>query len=147
MTYSIAELIKTISKNHDALWKYQLLQQWPLIIGDLQANISLQKVTNDSVILGVNDSCWLAELYHLSPLLLDLINKSLEKPHIKKIQFRLVSRKEIQVQEKKNSNVTAINPSRPIDLTNKEKLAVGVVTDNDLKSLLIQYRIRCQKKA
>lgn len=146
MAYSIADVIQSISKNYDALWKYRLLDQWPTIIGDLNTNIMLQKITNDSVILGVHDSCWLTELYHLSPLLLNLINKSLEKPHIKKIHFRLIARKNPSLHEKNNGDITPIYQQTPIILTHKEQSAANTVADNDLKLLLISYRNRCQKK-
>lgn len=69
-------------------WKFTLFAQWPSIIGSLNTKVTLEKVTDTTVVLGVIDSCWLQELYCLTPLVQSLINKSLDKPRIEKIIFK-----------------------------------------------------------
>lgn len=146
MARHISDLLSSISSQNTALWQYRLLDQWPTIIGDLGKNIVLQKINKDSIVLGVNDSCWLQELYLLSPLILDLVNKTLDQPYIKRIHFRLITRKKV-VQK---SNITTVSQKDSSDfvrrLSSQESTAIKKIDDSSLRSLLLHYRTRCQKQ-
>ena len=55
-------------------WKFQLVTNWPTIVGSLAARMHIEKIEHDSIIIGVCDSAWLQELYLLSDVLLQKIN-------------------------------------------------------------------------
>lgn len=75
----------------EADWRVKLLQEWPLIVGDLHRRMRIEQITDSLLILGVYDVHWMHELFHMSRLILHKLNHHLGKPHIKKIQFKLVS--------------------------------------------------------
>ncbi len=124
-------------------WKKKLLQEWPTIIGPLAANVSLEKIYDELIILGVPDSCWLQELYLLSDTILATVNKSLDQPRIKQVRFKQVlhKKKNQKVEEQKQKNETQ---SR--SLSNEEKKALDKIEDPQLKRSLHTFLSRCQKE-
>src|SRR5579871_3385416 len=83
---SIIEHLITTEGN----WKLQLLTQWPTILGNIKTKVHLEKINDDSLVLGITDSCWLQELYMLSPLLIETIKKKLDYPRIKTLRFKKI---------------------------------------------------------
>src|SRR5579872_5324196 len=71
-------------------WKTDLLYKWNEIIGPLHTKVRIEKILDDTLILGVFHSCWMQELYLLSPLLIKTINEKLDQPYIKQIRFKQV---------------------------------------------------------
>lgn len=128
--------------SHQSDWKLALIKEWPEIIGNLASKVSLEKVGDDTVILGVSDSCLMQELYLLSPLLITTINKKLDQPRIKQIRFKQAGRKkkkaEIQIKE--------IEPEKEISLSTREKHALNVIQDPALRAALKAFRIRCYRE-
>ncbi len=143
MPFDIKKLLKPYIQSHDE-WKFKLLQNWKQVVGTLAHNVSLEKVTNDTVILGVHDSCWMQELYLLSPMLLQTINQNLDQPRIKHIRFKQVGRR-----EKQQKNPGAPQPYTPkkIPLNAKEEKALTRITDEKLRSALESFLIRCQQES
>ena len=82
MTRPLKDFIHTFIQKHND-WKIKLAQEWESTLGQLSAHVTLEKIDNDTAILGVYDSCWMQELYLLSPLLLKTINTTLDQPYIK----------------------------------------------------------------
>jgi len=124
-------------------WKLQLIQHWPNIIGDLNSHVTLEKVTDDTIILGVYDSCWMQELYMLSSMLLHKINTKLGHNHIKQIRFKSVSASKLTT--KKTYKKTP-SPQQPITLTPQQNIALDRIDDQELRSALKAFLIRCYRE-
>jgi len=93
MALRLKELLHTLI-HPEKNWKTNLLYQWHDIIGSLHSKVRIEKIYDDTLILGVFHSCWMQELYLLSPLLIKTINEKLDQPHIKQIRFKHVGLKE-----------------------------------------------------
>ena len=89
MATSLKDLLHDIVP-HQVSWKAQLQQDWSTIVGHLAQHVQLLKIYENALLLGVKDSSWLQEMYLLTPLLLETINKSLDKPRINKLHFKNV---------------------------------------------------------
>lgn len=141
MTKEIKNIISTILSGQDD-WKIKLIQNWPEIIGQLNSKVILEKINHDSLVIGVYDSCWLQELYLLSPILLKKINIKLETQCFKRLRFKQVDAKIYKKIEKQ----------KPIDyknivvtLTNREEKALEKIKDADLSIALKDFLVRCHK--
>ncbi len=58
-----AFLTQYIPKQQD--WKIKLLNNWEQIIGNLSQHVTIIKVLEDTIVLGVYDAAWMQELYML----------------------------------------------------------------------------------
>src|SRR5438105_15060368 len=87
MAANLKELLQTLINPHKN-WKTDLLYRWKDITGSLYSKVRIERIHDDTLILGVFHSCWMQELYLLSPLLLKTINEKLDQPHIKQIRFK-----------------------------------------------------------
>ena len=124
-------------------WKALLLQNWSTIIGDLRDRVTLEKIYEDLLVLGVYDSSWLQELYLLSPVILQTINASLDQPRIKRLRFKQIGRKTaINKKQKKQYQKKQVN----IELTKKEEKALNTIDDQQLKKALKRFLIRCYQE-
>lgn len=127
-------------------WKFTLLTNWNTIIGNLGTKVCLEKIQDDTLVLGVYDACWMQELYMLSHLLITRINQSLDQPRIKQVRFKRAAlsckRPRIQAQ-KTNLPQTA---SVCTVLTLKQKAALESIKDPHLKTALKDFLIRCSKE-
>ncbi|RTL07463.1 DUF721 domain-containing protein [Candidatus Dependentiae bacterium] len=124
-------------------WKFTLLEQWPSIIGTLNNKVSVEKITDNSVVLGVADSCWIQELYLLSPLVQSLINKSLDKPRIQKIIFKQKNCSLKKNFETKNTFPKEKSSSSILPFSKKESAALINIQDDELRHFLTLFRNRC----
>lgn len=135
---NINQLITAVlKKNND--WKIQLLRDWPTIIGHLHDKVSVEKVLDDTLILGVTDSCWLQELYMLSHVLLRTINQKLDQPRIKQLRFKKSGSKKIKKKTVKQQK----KPQKAITLTSYELKKAAQCNDKHLGEALKKYLIRC----
>lgn len=139
MAHNIKNLLHNFLENENN-WKLTLLRHWPHIIGDLRTKVCLEKIHKETLVLGVYDSCWLQELYLLSPILLKKINEKLENVHIKKLRFKQTGKKHIK--EKKSTTTKKI-VNKKITLTDNEKETLKNIKDPDLESALRKFLIRC----
>lgn len=128
--------------DHETDWKFKLIKHWPEIIGTLSSKVTLEKVNDDTIVLGVYDSCWMQELYLLSPVLISSINKKLDAPHIKQVRFKQAGRKK----EKKIQKKAPVIPQQEINLSSREKEALNDVKDPLLREALKAFRIRCYRE-
>jgi len=123
-------------------WKLYLLRNWREIIGPLHTKMTIEKVLDDVIVFGVYDSCWMQELYLLSPLLLQTINKSLDHPHIKQVRFKRAKRR-----VSRNPRPTPSGerpPEKRAQLpTPHEAQALEGVQDEELRDVLEAFRTRC----
>lgn len=141
----MAHHVKTLLQNlirTEKSWKLQLLEKWPIIMGSLHDKVTIEKLTDDMIVLGVYDSCWLQEMYLLSDLLLTTINKNLENHHIKTIRF-----KQAGIKQKKNSIATPMSVfEQPVALRSHEEQALARITDPVLASALKNFLVRCYRE-
>ena len=127
-----------------ANWKNKILQDWPSIIGDLSSKVHVEKITNNTLVLGVHDSCWMQELYVLSSPLLKTINRHLNKPYIKKLQFKNIPKKKPEYRRLiKSKNIIKSNN---FQIKKVEKDALEKISDPQLKDCLVAYLSKCYEE-
>ncbi|HEV2601129.1 MAG TPA: DciA family protein [Candidatus Babeliales bacterium] len=142
MTKNIKSIVELLicPKQH---WKMALLNNWTDIIGNLAAHVSIETIYDDTIILVVQDSCWMQELHLLSNLILKKINKNLDTPHIKHLRF-----KQIGIQKKKSikREKKTVHYAKQVTLSSPEKDALQKIKDPHLSSALEQFLIRCYQE-
>jgi len=142
MAYHIKQLLDNVLPV-ERDWKRHLLANWSKTIGNLYSKVTIEQIYEDSLVLGVYDSCWLQELYMLSSILIKQINATLDSPRIKQIRF-----KQIGIGVKKNMIIK--KKERPlfknIELNMKEKEALQLIADPGLQKVLTSYLIRCYQE-
>jgi Dna[CI] antecedent DciA-like protein len=139
MSKPLHEILPTVF-NTTHTWKFQLLRQWHEILGKLSHVVHLEKIEQTTLVLGVNDSCWLQELYLLSPLILTTINKKLENAPIKQLRFKLASIKKSKSYEPRLAVLPQIEDRT---LHSTEQQALQRIKDPELQRVLKQFLIRC----
>jgi hypothetical protein len=123
-------------------WKLKLLTQWQTIMGNLHAHVTIEKITEDTLYLGVFNSSWLQELYLLSPLLCETINKNLDRARIKQLRFKQVARKK----KKTVSDTQTFKPVVAVSVSEREKRHLEKVKDPELRQALQLFLIRCKRE-
>ncbi len=144
MAKKLGDLVAALfHQKHD--WKITLLRTWPEIVGPLATKVRIEKITENTLVLGVQDSCWLQELYLLSPVLIKTINKTLDAPRIKTLRFMVV---DIRI---KNGKKKSLEPTKPLPknilLNYTEQAALKKVADQELQQALRQFLIRCYQES
>lgn len=144
MSQPIKTIIDAYFSNQEN-WKISLLKNWETIIGNLKSRVRLEKVYDDTVILGVYDGHWMQELYLLSNVLLKTINQSLDQPRIKKIRFKLVDTKKTQIKDFTKKYVQS-DIQTSIIVTGNELKTLDNVDDPHLRSVLYDFLMRCTRE-
>lgn len=126
--------------NHQKNWKFQLMNQWATIMGTLVTKVSIYKIYNDSIILGVSDSGWMQELYLLSNLIKQKINATLDKPRIETIRFQYVTNNKAS-----RAHITTFEAPATTErlLTSREKKALEKIQDPELSQALARLLQKC----
>jgi hypothetical protein len=124
-------------------WKTQLLAQWKTIVGPLENKVYIEKIYDDTLVLGVFHSCWMQELYLLAPLFIKKINEKLDEPYIKQIRFKHSGTKKEKSQKKKPVPLIKKN----VALTKKDESTLNKITDPALKEALKAFRLRCYQES
>jgi len=124
-------------------WKIALLQNWPSIIGPLCSRVQLEKIYDDTLVLGVFDSCWLQELYLLTPVIIDSINANLDSPRIKNLRFKKIGKKPPL---QKRYTAPPIKFSAPAILTARERAALAAIKDEELRVAMEAFLRRCYQE-
>lgn len=141
MAQSVKSVVQHIFSNQDN-WKIRLLKNWPEILGHLNTKVHLEKIEDDCLVLGVSDSCWMQELYLLSPLLVATINKKLDVPRIKSLRFKKVGiRKQITKRARRRTSSFIEKP-----LTPKEQQALEQIKDPELSARIKSFLHRCRQE-
>jgi len=122
-------------------WKYNLLRNWKSIVGPLSTKVRIEKILNDTVVLGVTNSCWLQELYILSPIIVKTINQNLDKPRIKQIRFKKTGHS-VHIQAKPRKTQVK-KTSKEISLTTGQKRTLMQIKDPELREALKKFLERC----
>jgi Dna[CI] antecedent, DciA len=129
--------------NPEKSWKTDLLYRWNEIIGPLHNKVRIEKIYDDTLILGVFHSCWMQELYLLSPLLIKTINEKLDQPYIKEIRFKHVGVKKLK---KKGTTSTISKQKKEVELSKEDEYALAQIADPVLREALKAFRIRCHEE-
>lgn len=87
MNTHIKNILHSIFQKEDS-WKTKLIQEWPTIIGNLSDKITLEKIEQTTLILGVAHPAWIQEFTSLTPLIITTINNHLEYPFVTNIRFK-----------------------------------------------------------
>jgi len=143
MIHDIKSLLDSLISNQTD-WKLQLLNNWPKIMGNLSSKVSIEKITDDCLILSVVDSCWLQELYLMSTMLLKRINEKLDQPRIKQLRFKTAG-----VVRTKTKTTIATRTKRPASnrvLSSSEQHALSTVKDIELQKALKDFLNRCDQE-
>ncbi len=141
MALGMHELLRGIFKNDE--WKFQLLSEWTSIVGNLGDKMRLEKIDNDTLVIGVYQATWLQELYLLSNVLLHSINQHLKYPHVKKLRFKHASVYEHKATAEKAEVVAPLKKIPPFILSYDERRALSTIKDQDLKKALQDFLQRC----
>ena len=65
MAALLRDLVPQILQHNDE-WRLTLLRHWNTIIGTLQTRVRLEKIYDDTLIIGVYESHWMHELHLFS---------------------------------------------------------------------------------
>ena len=142
MAMYLKELLHALINPHKN-WKTDLLYRWHDIIGSLHSKVRIEKVYDDTLVLGVFHSCWMQELYLLSPLLMRTINEKLDQPYIKQIHFKHVGLKNLK---KNNCKPSTAKKKKEVTLTKEDECTLAKVADPALRDALKAFRIRCYQE-
>lgn len=143
MSTHIKNLLKPFIQS-TADWKIKLLNQWDSIMGNLAQHATVEKIYQDTIIIGVYESCWLQELYLLSPTILHTINQHLDQPRLKQIRFKHTTRNTKAPLAKTKAKDWTNN--KPITLNSMENSALDRIQDSSLKEALKSFLIRCHQE-
>lgn len=142
MAIAIKNILDNIFSNQND-WRIQLLRQWDTIVGNLKTRVRLEKIYNDTLVIGVYESHWMQELFLLSKVLIDSINRHLDEPRITNLRFKIV---ETKIGYKQLIQKTNINDSEIIFNPNPQQSeALKKINDNQLAIALTLFLERCNK--
>lgn len=145
MANHIKSLLSPFLNSASADWKVSLLQRWSEIMGPMACNVTIVKVIDDTVLLGVYDSSWLQELYLLSDMIITTINQNLDQPRIKKLRFKQIKR--ASKAAPKEVIIPQEIPQKPITLTPLEQRALSKIENDQLRTVLKSFLIRCRRES
>lgn len=142
MVVHIKDVVQKVVANQNSnSWQINLLTNWNSIIGGLKTKVKLEKIQDDTLILGVYDSSWMQELYLLSNVIIKTINSKLDQPRIKHIRFKRAEWKnenKEQIKEIKKAH------SKKIELSSRELFALKKIRDPQLSEALKNFLIKCR---
>jgi hypothetical protein len=128
---------------YNSNWKFELLTKWHTIFGPLSSKIHLEKVEDDTLILGAQDSCWLQELYLLRPMLLKTINQTLDQPRIKHLRFKTIG---IKKEKQRPKLPPKERCTKTVNLNAHELNALQDIKDPELQRALKNFLVRCYQE-
>ncbi|MEX0672273.1 MAG: DUF721 domain-containing protein [Candidatus Babeliales bacterium] len=124
----------------DQQWKTELLQQWDALMGNLAQHVTIIKIEQQTLLLGVYDSSWMQELHLLSEMLLIKINAQYEAPRIKKLRFILTKKA-----RSKKAPAPIAASKKILALSAQEEKTLNNIEDPELKIVLKEFLVRCKK--
>lgn len=145
MALLLKELLNTVLDEASRDWRLYVLRHWKDLIGDLHTRMCLEKIQESTLVVGVYDSHWMQELYLLSPLIIRTINKSLEQPYVKRIQFKLARQRTPINKKKIVAQQLSYDKTLP-PLTGAQQEALGRITDKELQQVLTSFLGRCYQE-
>ena len=77
------------------VWKMKLFQNWDGIIGSLKSKVRIEKLEGSMLVLGVCHPAWAQELFMLSNVIKNKINRLLKEDKIKDIDFLIITDRKV----------------------------------------------------
>jgi len=142
MAHKIEQLLDKIFSWNQS-WHHTLIRDWHVIIGPLHSKVQLEKIETDTLVLGVYDSCWMQELYLLTPLLLRTINQKLDRPRIKQLRFKAAGKRQLR---KIAARAESGKKNKLVELNRQEQEALKRIEDPQLQEALKRFLIRCYQE-
>lgn len=129
------------------MWKIKLFNGWDAIIGKLKGKVRIEKITENSITLGVCHSTWAQELFFLTPTLKKKINKILQEEKIKNIHFKTVKFNGNGSTRGMAPSTEATSHSQQImhSLSIIEHSRLESIDNEDLANALEKFYIRCKR--
>ena len=148
MAKRIGELLYNfVQKDND--WKIKLFKNWDFLVGPLKDKVSIEKIDQNLLILGVTHPAWAQELFLLSDMLKQKINSFLGKEYIKAIRFRFVEKKEkssnFDDKTKHDNDLKEKETLKNLCLTERERKNLSKITDLELKDWLEKFCLCCKR--
>ncbi|KKS68634.1 MAG: hypothetical protein UV38_C0001G0175 [candidate division TM6 bacterium GW2011_GWE2_42_60] len=122
-------------------WQIRLMKDWPLIVGDLQVHMRLERVLGNVLVVGVYDSHWLHELSMLSPMVVQTINDHLGGAFVTRIRFIVVERKEKKSEQPASRERELSMPE--VAMNSRQEYVLRSVKDVQLQKVLEKVFYRC----
>jgi hypothetical protein len=122
-------------------WRFTLLKNWQTVIGPLHIHMRLERIENDTLIIGVYDVHWMHELYMLTRTIIRTVNQGLGGSHVRHLRFKLVERGQDKSRKKNTSNLSG-SASHIRSLTPREQTTLERIKDPQLKELLYAFLLR-----
>jgi hypothetical protein len=144
MATPVKHILSSLLTNQED-WRIMLLQKWDTIMGGLKTRIRLEKITDDTLVIGVYEAHWMQELFLLSRVITNTVNKALDKPRITQLRFKLVEEKKKIKREKKSPDYTKPVSIQEIKLNRQQQLALDQIKDVHLQQVLKQFLARCSQ--
>lgn len=144
MTNHIRTLLSPFLHAKKTDWKVKLLSEWEHVMGPMAQHVTIIKIYDDTVMLGVYDSSWLQELYLLSTMIIDNINRNLDVPRIKQLRFKQIKRSTTSARPLPSAPFE--RESAPIVLTSVEQRALDRVANEHLRTVLKSFLVRCHRE-
>ncbi len=132
------------NKNH---WKHLIIINWKDIIGKMHDQISIEKIEKDLIVLSVSNSSLMNQIFFLTNIIQNKINKLIKSDKIKRVRLKL--RKENIFNKKKiyfkinKYNKLQNNLKNNIQLSTKENLALNKIKDKNLAQALKYFLEKC----
>lgn len=143
MVTPIQALLEKITFSEEYQWKWHLLKNWNIIVGDLSQRIRLERIQDETtLIIGVYNSAWIQELYFLSHIIIKTINQQLDIPRIKTLRFKYSPIAKVEKKTTSKTYPLAVT----VQLNNDEKSALIKIRDPELQQSLEDFLIRCHRE-
>lgn len=141
MLLDLEKIINNCWSGKLASWQLKIISDWPLIVGNICKQARVEKIYEETVILGVYDTCWLQQLHLLSNMIIRKINLYLGDDYIKQIRLKYVQKHHFP----KIKPLPAVQ-LYPHKLSIKEEKALNKILDPELKSSIQQFLNRCHRE-
>lgn len=149
MSKKLADLLKNSNFiKPEYSWKIRLLQIWPSLSNNFKDKVSIEKIENKLLVIGVSHPTWAQELNFFSDILKEKINTALKGNFIEKIHFKVRSNKEKTIfkknikEQKQNKD---IYKEKRVFLTVQEEKSLNKISDQNLKSFMKDFYLRCKR--
>ena len=138
MSLNITDLLDKCWSKKTSPWKLKIIQNWPQIVGNIQGQARVEAVYEDTLVLGVYDTCWMQELHLLSEMIIKKVNNYIGTKQIKTIRLKYVQKHNFI---KKETPIKAEVTNHL--LSSKEQKALQDIADQELKVALHNFLNRC----
>jgi len=141
-------LLGIIPQEHQ--WKVTLFKNWDEIIGPMKDKVIIEKIEESVLVLGVAHPAWAQELFLLSPMLKQKINRYLQTERITRIRFKFLDLPGHRSDTLKKQTVYRAGDEQKnvilkvIALSESEKTMLERINNLDLRCSLEQFFQRCK---